>query len=114
VPCICYGSFGNAVGRCVLVREHDSATSYELALFTLDPTTTAAGVVARYAVRWSIEPSNAVSKQHTGVEQARNRVPRAVERTVPFGMLVRTLVIVCYALHGHHPDDVLTRRPAQP
>ena len=114
VPCIWYGSFGNTVGRCVLVREHDCAKSYDLALFTVDTTVSAAGVVARYAVRWSIEPSNAMSKQQTGVGQARNRVPRAVERTVPFGMLVQTLVVVWYALHGYHPDDVETRRLAQP
>jgi hypothetical protein len=104
--------FGNAVGRCVLVREQGSTKSYELALFTLD-TTAAAGVVKRYAVRCSIEPSNATSKQQTDVGQARNRVPRAVERTVPFGMLVQTLVIVWYALHGHH-DDVLAQRLAEP
>jgi hypothetical protein len=94
--------------------DQDSAKPYDLALFTVDTTTTAAGVVQRYAVRWSIEPSNATSKQQTGVGQARNRVPRAVERTVPFGMLVPTLVIVWYALHGYHPDDVLTRRLAEP
>jgi hypothetical protein len=29
-------------------------------------------------------------------------------------MLVQTLVIVWYTLHGYHPDDVLTRRPSQP
>jgi hypothetical protein len=114
VPCIWYGSFGNAVGRCVLVREQGSAKPYELALFTVDTTATAAGVVQRYAVRWSIEPSNATSKQQTGVGQARNRVPRAVERTVPFGLLVQTLVIGWYALHGYHPDDVLTWRLAEP
>jgi hypothetical protein len=94
--------------------DQDSAKFYDLALFTVDTTPTAAGVVQRYAVRWSIEPSNATSKQQTGVGQARNRVPRAVERTVPFGMLVQTLVIVWYALHGYHPDDVLTRRLAEP
>jgi hypothetical protein len=55
VPCIWYGSFGNAVGRCVLVREEDSTKPYDLALFTVDATATAAEVVGRYAVRWSIE-----------------------------------------------------------
>jgi hypothetical protein len=70
--------------------------------------------VQRYAVRWSIEPSNATSKQQMGVGQARNRLPKAVERTVPFGMLVQSLVIVWYALHGYHPDDVALRRHAEP
>jgi hypothetical protein len=114
VACIWYGSFGNTVGRCVLVREHDSIKSYDLALFTLDETVAATEVVERYAVRWSIEPSNAVGKQQMGVGQARNRVRRAVERTVPFGMLIQSLVIVWYAVSGYHCDDVVLRRRAEP
>jgi DDE superfamily endonuclease len=112
--CIWYGSFGNTLGRCVLVRELGSSNAYDLALFTLDPTATPEQVVERYAVRWSIEPANAVGKQQMGVGQARNRVKTAVERTVPFGMLIQSLVVVWYALHGHHPDDALARRLAQP
>ena len=73
-----------------------------------------AAYVARYAVRWSIEPSNATGKQQMGVGQARNRLPKAVQRTVPFGMLVQSMVIVWYALHGYHPDDVTDRRQAEP
>ena len=112
--CIWYGSFGNTPGRCVLVRELGSAKAYDLALFTLDPTATPEQIVERYALRWSIEPANAVGKQQMGVGQARNRVKNAVERTVPFGMLIQSLVVVWYALHGHHPDDALARRLAQP
>ncbi|HVH24229.1 MAG TPA: transposase [Pseudonocardia sp.] len=112
--CIWYGSFGNRPGRCVLLRELGSANAYDLALFTLDPAATPGQVVERYAIRWSIEPANAVGKQQMGVGQARNRVRKAVERTVPFGMLVQSLVVIWYALHGHHPDDVSARRLAQP
>jgi Transposase DDE domain len=114
VACIWYGSFGNTAGRCVLVRDDDSTKSYDLALFSLDETVLAAEVVQRYAVRWSIEPSNAAGKQQMGVGQARNRVQKAVERTVPFGMLVQSMVIVWYVLHGYHPDDVAARRLEQP
>ena len=114
VACIWYGSFGNRPGRCVLVRELGSTKAYDLALFTLDPAATPEQVVERYAVRWSIEPANAVGKQQMGVGQARNRVKNAVERTVPFGMLIQSLVVVWYALHGHHPDDAPARRLAQP
>jgi hypothetical protein len=71
-------------------------------------------VVERYAVRWPIEPANAVGKQQMGVGQARNRVKNAVERTVPFGRLIQSMVTVWYTLHGHHPDDVLARRLAEP
>ena len=112
--CIWYGSFGNRPGRCVLLRELGSANAYDLALFTLDPAATPAQVVERYAIRWSIEPGNAVGKQQMGVGQARNRVRKAVERTVPFGMLVQSLVVIWYTLHGHHPDDAYARRLAQP
>lgn len=112
--CIWYGSFGNAAGWCVLVREPGSARPCDLALFTFDEAATAAQVVERYAVRWSIEPANAVGKQQMGVGQARNRVKNAVERTVPFGMLIQSMVTVWYTLHGHHPDDVLARRLAEP
>jgi len=49
-----------------------------------------------------------------GVGQARNRVKQAVERTVPFGMLMQSMVICWYALHGHHPQDVAARRLAEP
>ncbi|HYS41246.1 MAG TPA: hypothetical protein VEO01_36995 [Pseudonocardiaceae bacterium] len=49
-----------------------------------------------------------------GVGQARNRLPKAVQRTVPFGMLVQSLVIVWYTLSGYHPDDVAARRQAEP
>jgi hypothetical protein len=114
VACIWYGSFGNTLGRCVLVRELGSTKAYDLALFTLDQTATPARIVERYAMRWSIEPANAVGKQQMGVGQARNRVKNAVERTVPFGMLIQSLVVVWYALYGHHPDDALARRRAQP
>src|SRR6266542_3242014 len=91
-----------------------NAASYDLALFTFDAAATVAQVVERYAVRWSVEPSNATGKQQLGVGHARNRVPRAVQRTVPFGMLMQSLVICWYALYGHHPEDVAARRLAEP
>ena len=49
-----------------------------------------------------------------GAGEARNRVRRAVERTVPFALLVHTLVILWYARHGHDPADIDDRRAAQP
>jgi hypothetical protein len=49
-----------------------------------------------------------------GAGEARNRTRRAVERTVPFALLVHTLVITWYAGHGHDPADITARRQAQP
>jgi hypothetical protein len=85
----------------VLVREENSTKAYDLALFTFDAEPTDAQVVARYAVRWSIEPSNATGKQQLGVGQARGRLPKAVQRTTPFGMLAQSMVIVWYTRFGY-------------
>jgi DDE superfamily endonuclease len=114
VPCIWYGSFANTPGQCVLVREPGTDKPYDTAFYTLDTDATAEQIVHRYSLRWSIEPANATSKQQMGVGQARNRLPKAVERTVPFGMLVQTLVIIWYTVSGYHPDDIATRREAEP
>ena len=56
--------------------------------------------------RWGIEQAFADARQIMGVGEARNRTRRAVERTVPFGLICFSVVTVWYALHGHAPDDV--------
>lgn len=114
IDSIWYGAFRNSRGRTVLVREPGSPTATELALFTTDRTSPPQDVIARYADRWSIECAIATGKQLLGIGQARNRVPRAVERTVPFAFCVQTLVITWYTVSGHHPDDLASRLAAQP
>jgi hypothetical protein len=111
---IWYGSFGNAEGRCVVVRDEDSAKACHLALFTLDPQASTAQVVERYPVRWPVEPSNAARNQQIGVGQARNRVQNAAGRTVPSAMLIQSMVIIWYGPHGYHPGDITARRRAEP
>ncbi len=63
--------------------------------------------------RWTIETCNQEAKAH-GVGQARNRVQKAVERTVPFGFLTQTITIVWYAVHGDPRADLDARRKASP
>jgi hypothetical protein len=53
-------------------------------------------------------------KQILGVGQARNRVQRAVERTVPFGLAVYTITVLWYALHADHQADLDERRATAP
>jgi hypothetical protein len=105
-----YGSFTGAPGRVVLVKQPDSAKPYDLAIFTLDTAATTVQVIERYSWRWPIEPSNAAGKQIIGVGDACNRVTAAVERTVPFGFLVQSLLICWYTRSGYHPADVTRRR----
>ena len=82
--CIWYGSFGNTPGRSCW-----SASSARQGLrpgpVHPRPDRHPEQIVERYALRWSIEPANAVGKQQMGVGQARNRVKNAVERTVRSG-----------------------------
>ena len=74
----------------------------------------AAVLVQRYAARWSIEQAFAGTRNILGGGEARTRARRAVERTVPFALLVHTLVITWYARHGHDPADIASRRASQP
>jgi hypothetical protein len=114
LPALWYGTLADAPGRLVLVRDTDATTGYGLAIFTTDISATPEQVVARYADRWSIEVANATAKQVLGAGQARNRVARAVERTVPFELIVQTLVTYWYATAGHHHEDLTARRRAEP
>ena len=112
IDSIWYGAFGNTEGRTVLVREPGSEKV--MAIFTTDTTSDTETVVARYADRWPIEVAIAGGKQLLGIGQARNRLQRAVERTVPLSFCVYSLVVVWYTLHGYHPDDLTGRRADQP
>jgi DDE superfamily endonuclease len=115
--CLWHGALGCQQVRVVLVREagrdHERG-GYDLALVTTDLDSPAADIVARYACRWSIEVAIFDAKQTAGVGQARNRAPKAVERTVPFGFYCLTLVILWYALAGHTPEVVAERRRRAP
>ena len=70
-------------------------------------------LLARYDTRWTIETCNQEAKAH-GVGDARNRVERAVKRTVPFGFLAQTITIAWYAVHGNPEADLDQRLRQSP
>ena len=109
-PALWYGCFKSAAGQLVLVRDPASRKPYDLGLFSLDTAAAPAAAAERYSWRWPIEPSNAAGKQLLGVGDACNRTRKAVERTVPFGFLVQTLLITWYARSACDPADVTRRR----
>ena len=109
-----YDVWGERPVRVVLVRERARNTGYDVALVSMNMHATPAQIIEFYDDRWSIEVCIESAKQITGVGQARNRVKRAVERTVPFGLLCQSLVICWYALHGQAERDVKRRRWASP
>jgi DDE superfamily endonuclease len=108
--CLWYGCTATTTVRVILARDDHTL----LALVTTDLTTPAAALVTRYAARWSIEQAFADARNILGAGEARNRTPRAVQRTVPFALLIHTLIIIWYARCGHDPAVITRRRHAQP
>lgn len=97
IECLWWGSLGRVPVRLVLARDPDSKKPYDIALITTDLAESAAGIIARYSIRWSIEQTIRDCKILLGAGDARNRVRAAVERTVPFQMLCLTILYCWYA-----------------
>lgn len=110
VTCLWYGCLDTITVRVILAR----GARTTLALVTTDRDTPAAALVERYAGRWGIEQAFSDARHVLGAGEARTRTRRAVERTVPFALLVHTLVVIWYARHGYHPADIDARRQAEP
>ena len=87
---------------------------YQLAIVTTDQAATGVELVERYALRWNVEVCVEEARQVCGVGQARNRTRRAVQRTVPFGLLCYSLLVVWYAQHGQPIGDVAAHRARAP
>ncbi|MEV6984884.1 transposase [Sphaerisporangium sp. NPDC051017] len=105
--CLWYGSFGARPVRVIWVRAIDSEKAFDLALVTTDLHTPAEQLMIRYSWRWSIEQAFLEARHLLGVGQARNRTEKAVERTLPLGVIAYSLVIVWYARHAHATTDVV-------
>ena len=113
VACLWSGAFGKRTGRLIAVCDRRQPGPGTAAVHHRPHRRRQAD---HYPVRgrWSIEVAIETAKGPMGVGQARNRVPAAVQRTVPFGMLMMSLVYCWYTRYGHHPDDVTARRTAAP
>lgn len=109
--CLWYGVFSSRPVRVIIVTEPGKPG---LALVTTDMRTPAAAVIERYAARWAIEVAFSDAKNITGAGEARNRLPAAVQRTVPFALFTQSIVLIWYHLAGHHPSVVRGRRTAAP
>ena len=109
-----YSVFGPRAVQVVIVRELSDSDGYRVALITTDLDASAAQTITRYADRWSIEVSFQDAKHVVGVGETRNRVKRAVERTVPFGLICQSVAVAWYALHGDPAADISRRRLSAP
>jgi hypothetical protein len=111
--CLWHGVFGARRVQVILIRDK-ARNGYDLALATTDLNATPAQVIARYAARWSVEVAIEDAKQIFGAGQARNRLPTAVHRTLPFTLACQSIATLWYATAGHHPADVDEHRARAP
>jgi hypothetical protein len=113
ITCLWHGVFGARPAQVILVRDR-TQTGYDLALVTTDLNAAPSQVIERYASRWSIEVAVEDAKQIFGAGQARNRLPAAVHRTIPFTLACQSLTMLWYATAGHHRGDVAEHRARAP
>jgi hypothetical protein len=114
IECLWWGSLHRTPVNVVLVRDPASTKAYDIALVTTDVTATPVQIIPRYADRWSIEQAIKDSKDLLGAGDAQNRLPAAVERTVPFAMLTLTILTLWYHHSGHTDDDLAARQASAP
>lgn len=69
--------------------------------YSTDVNLSAKQILSIFSFRWAIEVTHYDCKQHLGLEDAANRVPKAVERTAPMSMFLYSLTIVWFATEGH-------------
>src|SRR5665213_478014 len=111
--CLWYTPFYTRQVKVILIRNAGSRKDFDVELASTDADVPAPELIARYDSRWTIETAHQEAKAH-GVGEARNRVQKAVERTVPFGFLAQTITITWYALHGNPDADLHAHRRTAP
>lgn len=114
LDCLWFGVLHTRPVRVVIVADPKGKHAMAMALLSTDITLSAQEIIERYALRWTIEVCFRDAKQLNGVGEARNRAPRAVKRTVPFGFLCQSLTVVWYMLNGDPSGDVKARRRHAP
>ena len=111
--CLWYKPFYTRAVNVILIRNPGTTEGFDVAIASTDTDVAAGELLSRYDSRWTIETANQEAKAH-GVGDARNRVQKAVQRTVPFGLLAQTITIVWYQLHGDPDADLDHRRRHAP
>jgi hypothetical protein len=113
LTCLWYKPFHTRPVKVILIRNPGTTDGFDVALASTDIGAGGAQLIARYDTRWTIETCHQEAKAH-GVGDARNRVQKAVKRTVPFGFLTQTITIAWYQLYGNPQTDLHERRRTAP
>jgi len=107
-----YRSLPGRLLRYVIVK--DPAGIYKTDYFICTDTALAdSDIVAAYARRWPLEQTFADCKQKLCLQSTQVQLPPSVRRQPPMMMLVYSLVVLWYLMHGHELADKL-RLPPDP
>ncbi len=86
--CLWYGPLYTQPVTVLMIRNPGTDTGFDIALASTDTEANAAAIISGYDSRPTIETCHQEAKAN-GVGQARNRVQKAVERTVPLDRFVK-------------------------
>lgn len=94
--------------RWVCVRQEDGHEHY---LFSTDLSLTVEQIVGTYSLRWSIEVTFQLCREHLGLESPRQRAAKSVERMTPclFGLFTLVTLIYAASVRGRTMPEKLTR-----
>ena len=83
-------------------------------LLCTNTTLNEAEILTAYSHRWPLERTFQDCKQKLCIENPQTQLPTSVRRSVPFGMLLYTLVVLWYVTDGHLEAAKLAPRLADP
>jgi len=108
-----YRSLPGRLVRYVIVRDPDGIYRTDYFLCT-DTELDEAEVLAAYSRRWPLERTFQDCKQKLCIENPQLQLPSSVRRSVPFGMMLYTLVVLWYVTDGHLEAAKLAPRLSDP
>jgi hypothetical protein len=95
-----YRSLPGRLVRYVIVKDPDGIYRTDYLLCT-DTELDEAEVLAAYSRRWPLERTFQDCKQKLCIENTQLQLPTSVRRSVPFGMMLYTLVVLWFVTVGH-------------
>jgi hypothetical protein len=95
-----YRTLPGRLVRYVVVRDPEGIYKTDYLLCT-ELSLSAAQVLTSYSHRWPLERTFQDCKQKLGIQDHQAQLPAAVRRGPPFGMLLYSLVVLWFLVHGH-------------
>lgn len=114
-----YRSLPGRMLRYVIVKDPDGIYRTDYFLCT-DTTLSEVEILTAYARRWPLERTFQDCKQQLRVANTQTQAPASVRRSVPFGMITYSLVVMWFLTDGHKhtaaatPDDPWYKRTSRP